>query len=266
MLSLGVGEATTKPASASPDRTTVSPEELWQRLFSVGSLRGAELDGGWGVWDGQRLAPNRELRRRFDQLLTTVGEISAEELSALLAWLAERDLGAQGAQQVMLVWDRYLKLQFHVYKETIDLAQPHRWGQVLQEHQLARRHTLGHAWADAFFRDEEDAFRQRLEQAPDANASAEPQWTAEPPLGISAETWHQQRSAALGPEAANRLQLEERAQAEWNQRLNAARMAVERLSSAPELSAVQRQEAIQTWLDTQFHGTDRLRASALLGI
>jgi hypothetical protein len=84
-----------------------------------GSLRGADLDGGWGNWNGQQLLPSRDLRRRFDQLLTTVGEAEPDELRAqLVAWLAERDLGPQGAQEVLAVWDRYLKLQQHTFQRT----------------------------------------------------------------------------------------------------------------------------------------------------
>lgn len=265
LLSLGGGDAPAKPANTPMAKTLAAPEDLWQRVFVDGSLRGAELDGGWGLWDGKYLTPSRELRRRFDQLLTTVGETEPEELRALVAWLAERDLGSQGAQEVLAVWDRYLKLQHHAFNEPMDLTRPERWGRVLQEHQLARRDALGPAWADAFYRDEETAFRQRIDQGP-TGRTPEPEWTAAPPAGVSPEAWQQQRAAALGQEAAARLAAEEQAQAQWQQRLNEARQAVERLSTAPELSAVQRQEAAQTWLNEHFQGTDRLRASALLGL
>lgn len=265
LLSLGGGDTPARPAAATPDKALIAPEDLWQRIFVDGSLRGTDLDGGWGNWNGQQLLPSRELRRRFDQLLTTVGEAEPEELRALVAWLAERDLGPQGAQEVLAVWDRYLNLQHHAFQEPMDLTRPDRWGQVLQEHQLARRDALGPAWADAFYRDEETAFRQRIDQGP-TGRTPQPEWTAAPPAGVSPEVWQQQRAAALGAEAANRLAAEERAQAEWTQRLNQARLTVERLSAAPELSAVQRQEAAQAWLNEHFQGTDRLRASALLGL
>jgi lipase chaperone LimK len=261
LLALGGGDTPTPRATASSASTLPAPEDLWQALFVDGSLRGAELDGAWGDWDGQRLAPSLALRRRFDQLLTTVGETSPEALRNLVAWLAERDLGAAGAEAVLAVWDRYLKLQHHRFKETMDLTRPY----VLQDHQLARRDALGIPWADAFYRDEEAAFRQRMDTGP-TQQTAQPQWTAAAPQGVSAEAWHRQRVAALGQEAADRLQAEERAQAEWHQRLADARVSIERLAGAQELSAVQRQEAAQSWLNEHFQGTDRLRASALLGL
>lgn len=266
LLALGGENAPAQSVAALHAKVTTAPEDLWHRVFVDGSLRGAELDGGWGAWDGRQLAPSRELRRRFDQLLTTVGETDSEELRTLVAWLAERDLGDAGAQAVLAVWDRYMALQRHSFQETLDLNRPGRWGQVLQEHQLARRNVLGLAWADAFYREEETAFRQRLEQGQVSAAPAETRWTAAPPEGVSMEVWHHQRVAALGQEAADRLRAEERAQAEWEQRLADARLAIERLSRAPELSPVQRQQAVQNWVSQHFQGSERLRASALLAL
>ncbi|MBA4263738.1 MAG: hypothetical protein C0453_01530 [Comamonadaceae bacterium] len=266
LLALGSGDSPPRTSAPQPPGRHQAPEDLWHALFVDGSLRGVELDGDWGPWDGQRLAPSRALRHRFDQLLTTIGEAGPDELRRLVAWLADRDLGAAGAQSVLAVWDRYLKLQQHSFHETMDLKRPERWPSVLQEHQLARRDALGMAWADAFYREEENAFRQRLEQRAESPAKVEPQWIAAPPRGVSPEVWHRERVAALGQEAATRLQAEERAQAEWDKRLADARLAVQRLSSAPELSDIQRQEAAQSWVNRHFEGTDRLRANALLGL
>jgi lipase chaperone LimK len=266
LLALGGGDSPSQRVTTSSAPTLPAPEDLWQALFVDGSLRGSELDGSWGDWDGQQLAPSHALRRRFDQLLTTLGETTPEALRTLVAWLAERDLGAAGAEAVLAVWDRYLKLQHHRFKETMDLTRPERWPYVLQDHQLARRDALGIAWADAFFREEEAAFRQRIDTGPAHRSEGQPNWTAAAPQGVSAEAWQRQRVDALGEEAADRLQAEERAQAEWNQRLADARLSIERLAGAPELSAVQRQEAAQSWLNEHFQGTDRLRASALLGL
>ena len=48
--------------------------------------------------------------------------------------------------------------------------------------------------------------------------------------------------------------------------LDNARLAIERIARAPELSPQQRQAATQQWLDQHFQGTEKLRASALLGL
>lgn len=266
-LAAGGGEAGPF-ASAPAARTERSPEDVLHALFTDGSLRGSELDGGWGRWDGKWLLPDAALRRRFDQLLTTVGEATADELRQLVAWLAERDLGTQGAQEVLNVWDRYLALQRHGFRESMDLARPERWARVLQERQLVRRELLGADWADAFYAAEEDALRQRLGQKLEPTHGAAPpaELSGPAPTGMAPEAWHDQRVAALGQEAADRLRAVERAQADWDQRLAAARAAVDRLVKAPELSTIQRQAAIRQWMDAHFQGSERLRAASLLGV
>lgn len=254
------GVRTTRPPR---DR---EPEDLLHALFTDGSLRGAALDGGWGVWDGQRLAPSADLRRRFDQMLITLGEASVDELRQLVDWLAERDLGPSGALAVLDVWDRYLQLQQHAYREVMDLQNPERWPQVLQERQRVRRDVLGAGWAEAFYGTEERAFIHRLQGTPTQAVPQEPAWTDPAPTGISEQEWQRQRMAALGVEAAERLQAEERRQAEWQARLNAAREALDRIARAPELSSIQRKATAEQWLNQHFEGTERLRASALLGL
>jgi lipase chaperone LimK len=267
LLALGGGEPGPR-ASAPVSRTERAPEDVLHAIFTDGSLRGSELDGDWGRWDGQQLLPDAALRRRFDQLLSSVGETTADELRQLVAWLAERDLGARGAQAVLDVWDRYLVLQRHNFRETLDLNRSDRWARVLQEHQTVRRELLGAGWADAFYAEEENALRQRLGQnvEPTNAATPSPAWTDPAPSGMAPEAWQNQRVAALGQEAADRLLAAERAQADWDQRLAAARAAVDRLARAPELSPIQRQTAMQQWVDAHFQGSDRLRAGALLGL
>lgn len=264
---LALGGGGDAPAGEAPQgRPPREPEDLLQALFTDGSLRGAALDGGWGTWNGQQLTPSRDLRRRFDQLLTTLGEASADELRPLVGWLAERDLGPSGALAVLAVWDRYLQLQQHAYREVMDLHNPARWPQVLHERQQARRNRLGPGWAEAFYSEEERAFSQRLQATPGPANPPAPDWVNPAPAGIPAPDWQRQRVTALGAEAAERLQAEEQRQAEWAARLEAARAALDGIARAPELSATQRQAAAAQWLNQHFEGNERLRASVLLGL
>lgn len=265
LLALG-GGGETPPDGAPLRRPARAPEDLLHALFTDGSLRGAALDGDWGRWDGQRLAPSADLRRRFDQLLTTLGESTVEELRQLVGWLADKDLGPSGALAVLEVWDRYLRLQQHSYREAMDLQQPQRWPLVLQERQRVRRDGLGADWAEAFYGAEERAFGQRLQGTPEADPQRDATWLAAAPAGTDAQTWQRQRLAALGEAAAARLEAEERRQADWQARLDAARAALDRIARAPELSAPQREAAATQWLETHFEGTERLRARALLGL
>lgn len=269
LLRLGAEEEDAALPDPNDQRRLRAPADLWHDLFTDGSLREASLDGDWGRWDGRELTPGLALRQRFDQLLTTIGEASPEELRSLVAWLAERDLGAAGAQAVLAVWDRYLTLQKHPFREGLDLSQPQRWSQVLQEHQRVRRDILGAAWADAFYREDEAALQQRFGQMHEGQTpmpEAPPSWIEPAPSGVTPEQWHSQRADALGWEAAQRLREEELSQAEWESRLTQARAEIARLTQAPELSSTQRAQRIQRWVDEHFQRTERLRANALLGL
>lgn len=266
LLALGGGDA--RPANRAPDHPPErAPEDLLHTLFTDGSLQGAELDGGWGSWDGQRLAPSAALRRRFDQLLTTLGEASVSELRELVGWLAARDLGPSGALAVLAVWDRYLQLQQHPYREVMDLQNPQHWPAVLAERQRVRRASLGIDWADAFYGEAEQAFSQRLQAPAQPPPATEPTaWWGPAPQGVSPDDWAAQRLATLGPDAVARLQAEEQAQADWASRLDNARQALDRIARAPELSDQQKQAARAQWLAAHFQGSEHLRASTLLGL
>jgi capsule polysaccharide export protein KpsE/RkpR len=53
---------------------------------------------------------------------------------------------------------------------------------------------------------------------------------------------------------------------QWEQRVNKARSQIKAYAQAPELSAPQRQQAIENYLTSQFQGTELIRARALLGV
>lgn len=263
------------------DAARVSAEQaaaLTQRLFTEGSLRHARPDGSWGIGPTGELLPSMALRRRFDQWLTTIGEINIAQISAMLKLQATQDLGTAGAEQVMAVWQRYLKLQRQRWKTSLDGRDMTGWDAALAERQQVRRDVLGIAWAEAFYAEEEAALRQHMagQQAraglPGQVAgisqpalSTLPALSQAPAPGADARLLHQQRTAAFGAEAAQRLQEEDEAQATWARKLAQARTELARLEAAPELSPLQKQQAIDAWLDGQFQGGERLRARALLG-
>lgn len=268
LLALGGGDEDGERPSPAQARPARPPQDLMHDLFTEGSLREASLDGDWGRWTGEQLMPTLALRRRFDQLLTTVGEASLPELRDLVAWLSEQDLGPQGAQAVLAVWDRYVRLLQHSFRDGADPAQPQRWGMALAEHQRVRREILGPAWADAFYREDEAAVRQLIERSPSAPPRTDhtQSWIGAPPAGVTDDAWHHQRVAALGPEAADRLRALELAEADWQHRLEQARAQLQKISSAPELSDEQRAQLVERQIRERFEGADRQRARALLGL
>lgn len=247
-------------------RRSAAQWESW--LFTQSSLRGSSLDGDWGEMGPNGLLPSLALRQRFDQLMSTLGEVNPTELRAMVQSLAERDLGVD-AQQVMAVWDRYVALIHAPLSTRPDLSEPQQWLQVLREQQAQRRHTLGAEWATAFFADDEAQLQSTVQQLAESRSSAQAapvaHWQA-PPADVSPEQWRTQREQALGPEAAERLAVVDAEESAWAQRLDAARQAQAALLSRAELSALQRQQELQRWLQSHFSEREQMRVRALLGV
>jgi lipase chaperone LimK len=112
-----------------------------------------------------------------------------------------------------------------------------------------RRELLGVAWADAFYREEEDALRQQIAKSNGQTVAASTQEAHLP---------------AVLPDAALRQAEVDAEWQQWQRRLEAARAQVAQLQQAPELSATQRTDAVAAYISSQFSGTELLRAKALL--
>jgi lipase chaperone LimK len=245
-----------------------SVPDVEHALFVDGSLREASLDGDWGVDAQGGLQPSLALRRRFDQLLTTLGEVNLDELTAWLLDRTLRDVGPQASAEIMAVWARYIALLERPYTTAAQLDDPQSWALALAERQQARREVLGPAWAEAFYRDEDAALRQKMELAGQPGSAGRlPQPSVlHPDPRLSAQELHQRRVAEFGPEAAERLRAEDEAEARWQARLAQARDQVSLLQQAPHLSEPQRREAIDNWIASHFDEREQLRVRALLGL
>ncbi len=268
------GGATAEPAEkAAPTASSIGTdvEAVRQRLLEDGSLRGASLDGGWGHWDGQQLHPSLALRQRFDQLLTTQGEATLPELRALVKHLAATDLGEAGAQAVLTQWDAYVKLLASVGETRVDLQNPQSWLAELQRLQRLRVAALGPQWAKAFYADEEQALVDRVQGMTSNETAPLPSETQSRTLlmakpSVDATERFRQREAEWGTQAAQRLAALDEEEARWLQRLQWARNELSELTQAPELSDLQRQQAIEQYLAQQFTPDEQVRARALLGL
>jgi hypothetical protein len=98
-----------------------TPEAFEQWLTRHSSLRGVSLDGAWDVDRAGRLQPTLALRRRFDQLLSLVGETSLDQITAFVAHDVQETFGATAAAQVIDLWLRYLALQQHAFRTRADM-------------------------------------------------------------------------------------------------------------------------------------------------
>ena len=247
-----------------------SAEQVAHALFVVGSLRGTELDGDWGVDAQGQVQPSRELRRRFDQLLTTQGEVTREELGIWLRNRTTLELDPLAAQAVMQIWQQYLLLEGQAYRYAVRINEPETLRWALQERQLKRRELLGQAWADAFFADEEAQLLHILSPRDGVVGESKlnrPTVAAHGPLPeLSAAQAHAVRREQFDAAAAQRLADLDREDRQWQQRLQLARLQWGQTSGATHLSEAQQQASFGQWLDGHFDANERLRVRALLGL
>ncbi len=216
------------------------------------SLAGTQVDGDWGVDAQGQLRASRGLRQRFDYYLSLTGEMSLDAIRSVFQKAAQKDLKEPALGQVMGMWERYVKLQQHAWKYHVNLREPATWSVALVERQITRRNILGADWAQAFYADEEQQLQDMLTRMQSGQTG---------PAGIPEPT-----PALLHPQAKER-EAELQAQwQQWEQRLAATRVKLQQLRNAPELSAPQRQQAIDQYLSQQFQEPDLSRAKALLGL
>lgn len=160
-VSGGLPDRSLRPHHHTSDR--VEEFERWFRSRS--SLRNAEMDGSWSALDPSgKLIPNRALRYRFDQLLLLQGETDLNEIAEYIDSASRLSFGQQGADQVSLVWRKYLALLARNYENHIQLNQPASWHRALEERKAARRDLLGPEWAEHFFGEEERQLEQLVQK------------------------------------------------------------------------------------------------------
>ena len=204
------------PAAAQGGRTV-------DQVRSTGSLRGADLDGGWVV---ARLQTDPALTRRFDHLITALGEVDATEIRRWIGAEVMRQHGAATAAQVLLAWDEHLA-------------------------RLQNKPTPG--------QEAGNTYPTNPPQKPPRTPPAVPRSVLLPEASASAEQLqavHAQRVERFGAEAAERLRAEDAARWAWQHRLAQARTQLQSLPSAEH----------EAYLKRQFSGSELLRARTLLGL
>jgi lipase chaperone LimK len=215
------------------------------------SLANTQADGDWSIGPNGQPQPSMALRRRFDYFLLLQGEVDLSAVAAQIRKQVQAAHGAAAAQQIMALWDSYLRLQQYTWTTHVNMQRRETWAPALAERSAIRRQLLGTAWAEAFYADEENALRQMIAQA---NS------------GLPVTSATQAADPIALPDAAQRIAAHEAQWQQWEQRLAAARSRVEQLRNAPELSDPQRSEAITTYVNQQFSGSELLRAKALLNL
>jgi hypothetical protein len=198
------------------------------QVRASGSLRGTDLDGDWviGPANGARL--DAALIRRFDHLLTAVGEVDLREMRAWIEREVTQQRGAATASQVLVAWDEHL------------------------------------AWLQGRSTPNQEATGSSAPNAPTRGASVSAPPVAprallmpEPPAGAEQQkALHAQRVGRFGAVAAERLRAEDEARWAWSRRLAEARVQLLTLKG----------DAAERYLARQFSGNELLRARTLLGM
>lgn len=233
--------ATAAPALAeSPAQLT--PDRLRELLARQGIFDGPQADGSW-CDNGTQLRPSVALRNRFDHYLMALELASEQEVRALVADDAQRHVGATLALGIMAIWDRYAQWRHHDFSHPFKQNEPSTWPAHLDELQRVRRQLLGPVWAEAFFAQENAAFKQYLAQlgSPMANA------------GRTLTHAHAERLEPAEP-------------SDWARRLAESQAEWARLQGVRSLSPEQRLQAIHQHLQLNFQGDEALRAQALLDL
>jgi lipase chaperone LimK len=216
------------------------------------SLAGTQADGDWGVDTQGRLQASHALRQRFDYYLSLIGEVPLPRIRTLVLQSAQASVPPAATESIMAMWDKYVQLQQHNWKNAVDLRQPASWSAALIERQNVRRQALGADWAQAFYSEEERHLQDMLQRRNAGQNGAEP------------ATDQLANMPALHPQAIEREAVVQAQWQAWEQRLDAARSHLLTISQAPELSALQRNQAAEQYLNSTFEGVELVRARALL--
>ncbi|PZR15441.1 MAG: hypothetical protein DI536_08295 [Archangium gephyra] len=282
-----VAVAADQPVVADQRPVTNNAREVEARVVaSPPSLKGTELDGevSW-VPDGS-VRIDLSLRRRFDHLLSAIGEVTVTQVRTRLENELRPVASADRVARVLALFDRYVK-----YLDAAARIQPEPdLKQRLAQAHALRVETLGEEVTRAFFADEEAADAWAIERrallqsgqatpeqlaeldaklAPEARAVLQEaallqdtvrDTAAFEAAGLNAEERRQVREAKVGAEAAQRLGALDEERAKWTARFEAfkaKRKALEPLDAADE-------KQLDALLERDFTEPERRRVQALL--
>ncbi|MGH8061438.1 MAG: lipase secretion chaperone [Pseudoxanthomonas sp.] len=212
------------------------------------SLRGTQPDGGVRFDGGGNLVADAELRRHFDWYLAAMGEQDLETIRTRLARDSALLMNPAQVAAVLAWFDRYIAYQ----RASTRLAGISGLQERLDAAHALRKQMLGEAAARGFFGEEEneasrvvalkqaqadpnlspsqrEALQRELEARSPGYAEARRESELREQLhqldtvldrqGASAGERRAERSALLGPEAADRFAELDHARADWNARL-----------------------------------------------
>jgi len=264
-----------------PDRTTTEALAEATPAVEVRSWSDADRDGEVRFDSNGRLMIDAELRRRFDFVLTGLGEQGLPALRQLLIEQLSGELGPTQVEQVLAEFDLYT-----AFLQAADELMQVTGSELASRFDSVRdlqRELLGEERAEAWFGDQNaDIARALAIQAGEFEAGD----PASDPLAadLAAATGHHtalemnrqyeglaiepaqryaEREALYGPDAAERLAALDQERAAWNDRLQ--RYADYRASLLRDgrLSDGEIEQALSTWRAGAFSDPEIRRVIAL---
>lgn len=260
------------------------------------SLEGTEVDGELRADADGNLLIESDIRRVFDYFLSTVGEDDVEQVKARIALHLSEVLPDSAARQAWELFERY-----EAYGEAMEAMPQHDgtvagMGESLKQRQQLRQEWLGQNVAEAFY-GFDDAFDNytlaRMAVQQDESLSAEEQAArlqalednlpapvrevrqrANLPVQVSQDvaalreagaTDHEIRAlreAALGREAAERLEALDQQRAQWDQRYADYRRQVAEIA-ASGLAPEDQEREVARLRESTFDEQERRRVQAL---
>lgn len=282
------------PAQTSVDATAGPTQAASiQSLVLPASLADTEIDGAVELDANGQLLPSLSLRRLFDQVLSSVGELSIEQIRQLLADRLDQLTTADGKRQALAAFERYLR-----YLQSVDAAAARLNELPFRERLSAlsdlRRQLLGSEMADAFFADEESYQRytlDRRELAEQTGLTAEertarereliqqlPESARQPllqqqqtdadladaqaieTLSSDASERYRLRRERFGDDAAGRMELLDSERLAWDQRVSAYQQERARWQNS---TAAARDAALSDYLTRHFSEAEQRRIRSL---
>jgi lipase chaperone LimK len=257
------------------------------------SLADTDIDGAVELDASGQLRPSLSLRRLFDQVLSSIGELSIEQIRQWLSERLDQITSADGKRQAMAAFERYLR-----YLRSVDAANTALSTLPPRERLAAlnglRRQALGLEMADAFFADEEAYQRFTLDRrelaeqsslTPAERESRERELIAQLPenarepylaqlrtdadladasaidtLASDANERYRLRAERFGEEAAARMELLDVQRQAWDQRVAGYRAERARLQSG---DAAARSAALADYLSRNFSEAEQRRIRSL---
>jgi lipase chaperone LimK len=257
--------AVANSASSVASSVPRSPDQL-RAVLAAGALRGTKPYGDWCVSADKGLQPCLALRDRFEYYINGVGDITLAEVRVIIGDEALRAHGVQQAAEIITVYDRYWAARTYNFVNRVDMNDPVRWKAALDERHQVRKQSLGEAWAEAFYGEEERQAMldyERVKAGKPAPSLARKEALPRMDSDRTLQAMHAELVRRYGEAGADRIEQQEMAQAKFKRSVSVVRQEWMRISNAPGLSDQERQAQLKRFVEQRVDPVETQRVMML---